>query len=77
LTHALSGAPHAFEGASEDGRFSAAVALFGMLLRDSEYKGASSFEMVQALGREAMGRDDYGERAEFLQFVALARNLGN
>jgi Ca-activated chloride channel family protein len=77
LTRALSGPPHSFEGASENGRFSAAVALFGMLLRDSEYKGAGSFEMVQTLGREAMGRDDYGERAEFLQLVALARNLGS
>ena len=77
MTRALSGPAHSFEGASENGRFSATVALFGMLLRDSEFKGEGSFEMVQALGREAMGRDDHGERAEFLQLVALARNLGN
>ena len=77
LTRTLSGAPHSFDGASENGRFSAAVALFGMLLRDSDFKGDGSFEMVQALGRNAMGRDDHGERAEFLQLVALARNLQN
>ncbi len=75
LTRALSGAPHSFEGASENGRFSAAVALFGMLLRDSDFKGDGSYEMVQALGRDAMGRDEHGERAEFLQLVALARTL--
>ena len=75
LISELSGAPHSFEGASENGRFSAVVALFGMLLRDSEYKGQGSFEMVQSLGREALGRDDHGERAEFLQLVALAKNL--
>jgi len=75
LTHALSGARHAFEGVSENGRFSAAVALFGMLLRASEFRGTGSFERVQARARDAMGRDDYGERAEFLQLVASARNL--
>ena len=75
LTSELLGAPHSFEGASENGRFSAAVVLFGMLLRDSEYKGQGSFEMVQSLGRQALGRDDHGERAEFLQLVALAKNL--
>ena len=34
-----------------------------------------SFEMVEALTRRALGRDERGERAEFLQLVALARNL--
>ena len=34
-----------------------------------------SFGMVEALTRRALGRDERGERAEFLQLVALARNL--
>ena len=75
LTRELSGPPESFAVASENGRFSAAVALFGMLLRDSEYAGVGSFDMVQALGRDALGRDEHGERAEFLQLVALARSL--
>jgi Ca-activated chloride channel family protein len=75
VTRALSGAPHAFEGASENGRFSTAVALFGMLLRDSDYAGTGSYDMVHSLGRDALGRDEHGERAEFLQLVSLARNL--
>lgn len=35
--------------ASEDFRFASAVAAFGMLLRDSEYKGEASYEMVLEL----------------------------
>jgi hypothetical protein len=31
--------------------------------------------MVEALTRRALRRDERGERAEFLQLVALARNL--
>jgi Ca-activated chloride channel family protein len=57
--------------ASANLRFSAAVAAFGMLLRDSEHKGAASWAQVIDLARGAVGPDPEGHRAEFL---VLARN---
>jgi Ca-activated chloride channel family protein len=62
--------------ASQDLRFGAAVALFGMLLRDSPYRGDADYELVQELARGALGRDESGYRAEFIRLVALARDLG-
>jgi Ca-activated chloride channel family protein len=52
-------------------RFSAAVAAFGMLLRDSEHKGSASWAQVIDLARGAVGPDPEGHRTEF---VVLARN---
>jgi Ca-activated chloride channel family protein len=54
---------------SDNYRFSAAVAAFGMLLRDSEFKGDASYESVLKLARDGKGKDFYGYRAEFIQLV--------
>jgi len=56
-------------------RFSAAVASFGMLLRKSEYAGASNFALVEDLAQGAMGRDRGGYRREFLNLVESAQSL--
>jgi Ca-activated chloride channel family protein len=55
--------------------FAAAVAEFGMLLRDSEYKGASNWQDVLRLARDGTGRDPGGYRAEFVRLVQVARDL--
>lgn len=60
---------------SNDFRFSAAVAAFGMLLRDSQYRGAADYHLVQRLAHGAMGRDPFGYRREFLGLVAKAQAL--
>ncbi len=54
---------------SDNFRFSAAVAAFGMLLRDSEFKGSGSYAGVLELARNAQGEDPGGYRSEFLQLV--------
>lgn len=54
---------------STDLLFTAAVAEFGMLLRDSEYKGASSLDDVRSLARRGLGADPHGYRAGFLELV--------
>jgi Ca-activated chloride channel family protein len=64
-----------FDETSDNFRFSAAVAQFGMLLRDSKFKAESSFESVQALAKNSMGDDDFGYRLEFLQLVEKAKLL--
>jgi Ca-activated chloride channel family protein len=55
--------------------FAAAVAQFGMLLRDSEFKGTATWSAVQALARQHRGEDADGYRAEFVRLVDLAAAL--
>jgi Ca-activated chloride channel homolog len=59
-----------------DFRFASAVAAFGMVLRDSEYRGTATLDQVLALARGAEGEDRDGERAEFVRLVESARSLG-
>lgn len=56
-------------------RFSAAVAEFGMILRDSEFKGDASIENVIALVQNSRGNDPEGYRGEFLKLVKTAETL--
>ena len=58
--------------ASDNFRFSAAVAGFGMLLRDSKFVGESSFSDVYQLASGALGRDEHGYRKQFLSLVQRA-----
>jgi Ca-activated chloride channel family protein len=60
---------------SEDFRFAAAVAEFGLLLRESEYRADASFAQVRDLATKAKGADAQGHRAEFLTLVEKAEGL--
>ncbi|MFZ2280344.1 MAG: von Willebrand factor type A domain-containing protein [Prosthecobacter sp.] len=60
---------------SEEYKFSAAVAGFGLLLRDSSYKGSLSWETVRRLALDGKGADKQGHRGEFLQLIDKARGL--
>jgi Ca-activated chloride channel homolog len=60
---------------SENFQFSAAVAGFGLILRDSKYKGDADCEMVLELAENAQGRDEFGYREEFIQLVAQYRDM--
>ncbi len=61
--------------ASDNLRFAAAVAAFGMLLRGSEHKGNATLELVRELAQRALGRDPNGYRAEFLELVEKAKGV--
>jgi Ca-activated chloride channel family protein len=63
--------------ATEDFRFSAAVAAFGQMLRGGKYTGEMSYERVAELARNARGNDRFGYRGEFIQLVNLARSLAD
>ncbi len=54
---------------SENFRFAAAVAEFGMLLRDSEFKGNASYAAAAELARGAKGQDEYGLREECIRMI--------
>ncbi len=60
---------------SDNFRFSAAVASFGMLLRKSEFMGNTTTSTVLALAKNARGTDEEGYRAEFIQLVKTADDL--
>ena len=64
------------ETASPDFRFQQAVAEFGLLLKNSRYKGSASFSDVIAAARASLGSDPDGYRAEFLRLAAAAQSLG-
>ncbi|MEH2190443.1 MAG: von Willebrand factor type A domain-containing protein [Nostoc sp.] len=56
-------------------RFAAAVATFGMVLRDSEYKGNANYDLVMKLATQAKGEDQEGYRGEFIRLVEQSRGL--
>jgi Ca-activated chloride channel family protein len=60
---------------SDDFTFAASVAAFGMLLRDSEYRGRASYEDVLAMAERSRGADVGGYRADFLRLVRRAQEL--
>jgi hypothetical protein len=65
----------AFAEASQDLKFAAAVAEFGMILRDSEYKGNGTLGKVLEWAQQGKGADTRGYRAEFIELVRKAQAL--
>ncbi|MCL1471343.1 vWA domain-containing protein [Argonema antarcticum] len=61
--------------ASTNFRFASAVAAFGMILRDSEYKGKASFDEILKLANESKDVDLDGYRAEFIRLVQKSKTL--
>jgi len=62
---------------SGDFRFASAVTGFGMLLRDSPYKGNASFDKILNMAQTAVGKDESGYRRGFLELVKTAQAIGN
>jgi Ca-activated chloride channel homolog len=63
--------------ASNNFRWSAAVAGFGMLLRDSEYVKDFRYEDVLQLAQNARGKDENGYRVEFINMVKSLNMLAS
>lgn len=57
------------EKTSDNFRYSAAVAAFGMLLRDSEYINNFTYAATHQLAQGAIGEDKEGYRREFVKMV--------
>jgi len=64
-----------FATASSDFQFAAAVAGFGMLLRDSQYKGNLTYDAVLEIATQHKGKDASGYRAELLEMMRKAKQL--
>jgi Ca-activated chloride channel family protein len=63
------------EDTSDNFRFSASIAEFGLILRNSEFKAEATMEEVIAMAKGAKGEDDEGYRSEFIKLVRLADSL--
>jgi Ca-activated chloride channel family protein len=71
-TELAHGIPDRDERISADFTFAAAVASFGMLLRDSPHRGDANWQSVLALARDGTGEDRGGYRARFVELVEAA-----
>ena len=58
-----------FEKASEDFKFTCAVAAFGMILRNSPYKATATLDQTFDMAKQGLGKDENGYRTEFLGLI--------
>nr|WP_294793897.1 von Willebrand factor type A domain-containing protein [uncultured Mucilaginibacter sp.] len=65
----------ALNNSSEDMQFAAAVAEYGLLLRNSQFKQSSNFNQVISLAKGAKGKDEQGYRAEFIRLAESTRDM--
>ena len=75
LSVPLRGPVKPFETASENTRFAASVAEWGLLMRESEFKDKASFDQVLDIARKAKGEDREGYRSEFIRLVETSKNI--
>lgn len=65
------------DNVSDDFRFASAVAMFGQLMKDSQYKGTGSYDKAIALAQKGFGSDEQGYRREFVRLMETAKGLAN
>jgi Ca-activated chloride channel family protein len=75
LTQGLLDRGNSIENASDNLRFASAVAQFGLILRDSRYKGSASFSSVTNLAQSSLGNDLKSYRNDFLDLVRKGSRL--
>ena len=63
------------DSVSSDFRFASAVAMFGQLLRDSDFKGTADYDKVIKLAKQGLNNDGRGYRREFIRLVEAAKGL--
>jgi len=75
LVEVVRDSQQAVEAASDRLRFSAAVAEFGMLLRESEHRGEASYAAAAELADGSRGDDPDGRRSELVYLIKTAARL--
>lgn len=66
---------NSIENASDNLKFATAVAQFGLILRDSRYKGTSNFNSILTLAQSSRGSDLKNYRGEFVELINKANRL--
>ncbi len=62
---------------SDNFRWSASVAEFGLLLRDSKYKGKSNWRNLKNMAEGSKGKDANGYRAEMIKLIGEAQKISS
>ena len=75
MEHVVFDSGATFEQADSDFQFAAAVASFGMLLRNSDFRGRWNYKNVMEVAKSSAGQDPYGFRKEFVELVSIAQEL--
>lgn len=75
IEHSIVDVANSFEEASDQMRFAASVASFGMNLINSEYKGESSYGQISEWLNSTNLPDEHGFKAEFKEIVRRADKL--
>lgn len=75
ITQTVADKPVSIQEVSGDFRFTVAVAQYGMLLNNAEFRGEASFESAERLAGNALGEDRAGYRREFIELVRTAARL--
>ncbi|MCG8701087.1 MAG: VWA domain-containing protein [Bacteroidales bacterium] len=70
LQHSITNAPVEMNNASENMRFAATVAGFGMAMKQSKYKGSLNKRMILKLGNNAITYDPNGYRKELMSLIS-------
>lgn len=65
----------AFDNASVNLKFATAVAEFGLLLRNSGFKGDANYQQALKIAESSMGMDVEGYRKEFVQLIKQTVSL--
>ncbi len=60
---------------SQDFKFAMSVAMLGQLLRNSEFKGNTTYQGVVDLAKEGLNNDEHGYRKEFIRLVESAKQM--
>ena len=63
------------EDASDNLKFAAAVSEFGMILRNSEFRGNATLESASLLAKSSRGKDEDGYRAELIRLINTVKDL--
>jgi Ca-activated chloride channel homolog len=77
LTQTVTDNNKIFESTSDDFRFVATVAGFGMVLRHSNLVNHLSYSQLITMARNSRGTDDEGYRAEFIRLLEMGELLQN
>ena len=64
-----------FSETSADFQFASSVAAFGMILRDSAYRGSATIDAVISMAEAARGADKEGYRQDFIKLAKLAKAI--
>ncbi len=75
ITFTEKGKPKKIKNTSNSFRFTAAVAAFGMLLRDSENINSMTYGETIALAQNARGEDTEGFKGEMIRMLKTAQSL--